>query len=47
MKKYRVWLQQTDLVPVEIQAEDLEEVRMKIEQILYERMLYEETSVVE
>ena len=45
MTLYRIWLSDTEKIPVEITADSLDEARMKLEQMLYEGTLWEETSV--
>lgn len=43
--KYRIWLSETELLPVEIEAESLEDARTQIEAKIYLGTLWEETSI--
>ena len=43
--KYRIWLSESELLPVEIEADNAEEARRKIEAHIYEGTLWEETSI--
>ena len=43
--KYRVWLSETEKLPVEIEADTAEEARRKIEAHIYLGTLWEETSI--
>ena len=43
--KYRIWLSEAELLPVEIEADTAEEARRKIEAHIYEGTLWEETSI--
>jgi hypothetical protein len=45
MTKYRIWLSEAELLPVEIEADTAEEARMKIEAHIYLGTLWEETSI--
>ncbi|OGG48692.1 hypothetical protein A2704_02985 [Candidatus Kaiserbacteria bacterium RIFCSPHIGHO2_01_FULL_54_36b] len=45
MAKYRVWLSESELLPVEFEADSAEEARRKIEAHIYEGTLWEETSI--
>ncbi len=45
MQKYRVWLSETELLPVEVEAESLEDARTQIEAKIYLGTLWEETSI--
>ena len=43
--KYRIWLSESELLPVEIEADNAEEARLKIEAHIYLGTLWEETSI--
>ena len=43
--KYRIWLSESELLPVEIDADTAEEARRKIEAHIYLGTLWEETSI--
>ena len=43
--KYRVWLSETELLPVEIDAESPADAQQKIEEMLYKGTLWEENSI--
>ena len=45
MTHYRVWLSESELLPVEIEADTAEEARRKIEAHIYLGTLWEETSI--
>lgn len=45
MALYRIWLSESELLPVELEADTAEEARMKVEAHIYEGTLWEETSV--
>ena len=45
MTLYRVWLSESELLPVEFEADSAEEARRKIEAHIYEGTLWEETSI--
>jgi hypothetical protein len=45
MAKYRIWLSETELLPVEVEADTIEEAQMKIEAHIYLGTLWEETSI--
>lgn len=45
MAQYRIWLSESELLPVEIEADTAEEARMKIERHIYLGTLWEETSI--
>ena len=45
MSLYRVWLSESELLPVEIEADTAEEARWKIEAHIYLGTLWEETSI--
>ena len=43
--KYRIWLSEAELLPVEIEADNAEDARRKIEAHIYLGTLWEETSI--
>ena len=43
--KYRVWLSETELLPVEVEADSLEDARTKVDAKIYEGTLWEEQSI--
>ncbi len=43
--KYRVWLSETELLPVEVEADNPAHAQQKVEEMLYEGTLWEEASV--
>ncbi|MDO8451306.1 MAG: hypothetical protein Q7S76_00370 [bacterium] len=43
--KYRIWLQETELLPVEIEADNSRHAQQKVEEMLYKGTLWEETSI--
>ena len=43
--KYRVWLSETELLPVEIEAQNSIDAQQKIEEMLYLGTLWEENSI--
>ena len=45
MALYRVWLSESELLPVEFEADSAEEARRKIEAHIYEGTLWKETSI--
>jgi len=45
MTKYRIWLSEAELLPIEIEADTAEEARRKIEAHIYLSTLWEETSI--
>jgi len=45
MTKYRVWLSETEPLPVEVEADDAVQAQQKVEELLYKGTLWEETSI--
>lgn len=43
--KYRVWLSETELLPVEIEADNSRHAQQKVEEMLYKGTLWEENSI--
>lgn len=43
--KYRIWLQETEMLPVEIDAESPADAQQKVEELLYKGTLFEENSI--
>ena len=43
--KYRVWLSETELLPVEIEAQNSIDAQQKIEEMLYLGTLWEDNSI--
>ena len=43
--KYRVWLSETELLPVEIEADNSIHAQQKVEEMLYKGTLWEENSI--
>lgn len=43
--KYRVWLSETEPLPVEIEADSPAHAQQKVEELLYKGTLWEEASV--
>lgn len=45
MTKYRIWLQETEMLPVEIEADSPAHAQQKVEEMLYKGTLWEENSI--
>ena len=43
--KYRIWLQETEMLPVEVEADSASRAQQKIEEMLYKGTLFEENSI--
>lgn len=43
--KYRIWLQETEMLPVEIDADSPAHAQQKVEEMLYKKTLWEETAI--
>lgn len=43
--KYRVWLSETELLPVEIEADNSRHAQQKVEEMLNKGTLWEENSI--
>lgn len=43
--RYRIWLKATDSLPVEVEADSIQEAHSKVEQMLYLKSLWEEVSI--